>query len=56
MVSTHLPVLYAFDGRGSPFTGRKEAKFTHETSRRKFDADFLDQKLSCDGQEHFQPV
>ena len=49
----HLPVLDAFDGRGSPLIGSKETKFAHETSRRKFDADFRDQKLSCDRQEHF---
>src|SRR5882757_2741517 len=49
----HLPVLYTFDRRGSPLIGRKEAKFTHKTSRRKFNADFRDQKLSCDRQEHF---
>ena len=44
----HYPVFYALDGRGSLFIGSKEAKFAHETSRRKFDADFRDQKLSCD--------
>ena len=37
----HLPVLDAFDGRGSPLIGSKETEFAHETSRRKLHADFL---------------
>jgi len=49
----HLPVVYAFDRRGSPPIERKEAKFAHKPSRRKLDADFRDQKPSCYRQEHF---
>src|ERR1700747_260040 len=48
-----LSVFYALDRPSSPIIGRKEAKFSHETPRRKLDADFLDQKLPCDGEEHF---
>jgi hypothetical protein len=48
-----LSVFYALDRPGSLFVGRKEAKFSHETSWRKLDTDFLDQKLSCDSEEHF---
>jgi len=49
----HLSVFYALDRTGSSVIRRKKAKFSHETSWRKLDADFLDQKLSCDGEEHF---
>src|SRR6516165_2515688 len=48
-----LAVFYAFDRSGSSVIGRKKAKFSHVTSWRKLDADFLDQELSCDGEKHF---
>ena len=48
-----LSVFYALDRPGSLVIGRKEAKFSHKTSWRKLDADFLDQKPSCEGEEHF---
>jgi hypothetical protein len=46
-------VFYALDRRGSSLIGRKEAKFSHEAPWRKLDADFLDQKPSGGGEEHF---
>ena len=48
-----LSVFYALDRHGSSVVRRKEAKFAHEVSWRKFDADFLDQKLSRDSKRHF---
>src|SRR6516165_9402470 len=42
----HLSILDTFDRSRSPVVGRKEAKLTHDTSRRKFDADLGDQKSS----------
>ena len=48
----HSSILYAFDGC-SPFViGRKKAKFSHETSRRKFNANFSHQIFSCGCQKH----
>ena len=49
-----LSVFYALDRCGSSAIGRKEAKFSHETSWQKLDADFFDEKLPCDGEEHFR--
>jgi hypothetical protein len=37
-----LSVFDALDRPGSSVIGRKESKFSHDTSRRKLDADFLD--------------
>src|SRR5215475_3704947 len=48
-----LSVFYALDRHGSSVVRRKEAKFAHDASRQKLDADFLDQKLSRDGERHF---
>jgi hypothetical protein len=48
-----LSVFYALDRHGSLLIRRKEAKFAHDTSWRKLDADFLDQKLSRDSKRHF---
>lgn len=49
-----LAVFYALDRSGSSVIGRKEAKFSHETPWRKLDADFFDEKLPGDGEEHFR--
>ena len=48
-----LSVFNALDRHGSSVVRRKEAKFAHDASWRKLDADFLDQKLSRDGERHF---
>src|SRR5262249_52349704 len=48
-----LTVFYALDRHGSLLIRRKEAKFAHDGSWRKLDADFLDQKLSRDSERHF---
>jgi hypothetical protein len=49
-----LPLrLYALDRHGSSVIRRKKAKFSHNTSWRVLDADFLNQKLSRDGEKHF---
>jgi len=49
----YMPFLGAFNRRCPPVIGRKETKFAHQTSRRKFDTDFFHQEVSGDGQEHF---
>jgi hypothetical protein len=48
-----LSVFYALDRHGSSVVRRKEAKFAHDASWRMLDADFLDQKLTRDGEKHF---
>src|ERR1700756_1660373 len=48
-----LSVVYALDRHGSSVVRRKEAKFAHDASWRMLDADFLDQKLTRDRQQHF---
>ena len=48
-----LTIFYALDRHGSLVIRRKEAKFAHELSWRKLDADFLDQKLPRDNESHF---
>ena len=48
-----LSVFDALDRPGASVIGRKESKFSHDTPRRKLDADFLDQKLPGDDEEHF---
>ena len=49
----HVTVLDAFDGRDPPVIGRQKTEFAHQLSRWKFDADFLHQEFSGDGQHHF---
>ena len=48
-----LSVFYALDRHGSSVVRRKEAKFAYDASWRMLDADFLDQKLTRDGEKHF---
>ena len=48
-----LSVFYALDRHGSSVIRRKEAKFSDDASWRMDDANFLDQKLSRDGEKHF---
>src|SRR6476660_3604626 len=48
-----LSVFYALDRHGSSVVRRKEAKFAYDASWRNLDVDFLDQKLTRDGEGHF---